>query len=45
MIALDQARHFANLALACVQRELPNSIAHLIAGPADVKRPDRKSVV
>lgn len=39
MIALDQASHFAKLALACVQRELPNSIAHMISDPSDVQRP------
>ena len=39
MIASDQARRFARLALDCVQRELPNSIAHLINDPGDVKRP------
>ena len=39
MIALDEAAHFAKLALECVQRELPNSIQHVINGPDDVKRP------
>jgi hypothetical protein len=39
MISLDQAAHFARLALDCVQRELPNSIQHLINGPDDVRRP------
>jgi len=39
MISLDQAARFARLALACVQRELPNSIQHVINGPDDVKRP------
>lgn len=39
MTQLDQATRFATLALDCVQRELPNKIDHLIAGPDDVKRP------
>jgi hypothetical protein len=39
VIASDQARPFARLALDCVQRELPNSIAHLINEPGDVRRP------
>lgn len=30
---------FARLALECIQRELPNSIQHVIVGPDDVKRP------
>ncbi|HSS03178.1 MAG TPA: DUF2891 domain-containing protein [Kofleriaceae bacterium] len=39
MIASDQASPFARLALDCVQRELPNSIQHLINEPGDVRRP------
>jgi len=39
VIASDQARPFARLALDCVQRELPNSIQHLINEPGDVRRP------
>jgi Protein of unknown function (DUF2891) len=38
-MSVDQASHFARLALDCVQRELPNSIQHVIASPDDVKRP------
>jgi hypothetical protein len=34
-----QARQFAQLALGCISRELPNSIAHLINDPSDVRRP------
>ena len=39
MIAQHHARNFARLALDCVQRELPNSIAHMINDERDVKRP------
>jgi hypothetical protein len=39
MIAVDQASRFARLALDCVQRELPNSIQHLINHETDVRRP------
>ncbi len=39
MIALDQARHFARLALDCIQREFPNVIKHVINTPADVQSP------
>jgi len=39
MIPLDEAAHFAKLVLACVQRELPSSIQHVINGLDDVKRP------
>jgi len=39
VIAQRHARNFARLALDCVQRELPNSIAHVINDPDDVKRP------
>ena len=35
----DQASHFARLALAGIQRELPNLIAHAISGPDDVRGP------
>jgi hypothetical protein len=33
------AERFANLALACVHKEYPNKIAHLLNGEADVKPP------
>src|SRR5260370_19467761 len=36
---LDQASHFAKLALGCVRKELPNKIDHLVNDPSDVKRP------
>ncbi|HET7501408.1 MAG TPA: DUF2891 domain-containing protein [Kofleriaceae bacterium] len=39
MIGNSQARHFARLALDCVQRELPSSIQHVLNDPDDVKRP------
>jgi hypothetical protein len=39
VIAQHHARNFARLALDCVQRELPNSIAHMINDERDVKRP------
>ena len=35
----DHAAQFAQLALDCVQRELPNSIQHVINADADVARP------
>jgi hypothetical protein len=35
----DQARHFAGLALGCIQRELPSSIQHSLASPDDVRGP------
>ena len=40
-IALDevQAGRFAALALACVHKEYPNKIAHVLNSPADVKPP------
>src|SRR5262249_33537440 len=34
-----QASHFARLALACIQRELPNAIMHAINAPDDVRGP------
>jgi hypothetical protein len=34
-----QASHFAQLALACIQRELPNMIQHVVVGPDDVRGP------
>ncbi|MFL6194127.1 MAG: DUF2891 domain-containing protein [Thermoanaerobaculia bacterium] len=39
--ALDAAaaERFANLALACVHKEYPNKIAHVLNGDADVKPP------
>src|SRR5262249_22454065 len=33
------AGRFASLALACVQKEYPNKIAHVLSSPADVKAP------
>ena len=33
------AQRFANLALACVQKEYPNKIAHVLNSPEDVKGP------
>ena len=33
------AQRFADLALACVHKEYPNKIAHVLAGDADVKPP------
>ncbi|HMG21545.1 MAG TPA: DUF2891 domain-containing protein [Kofleriaceae bacterium] len=36
---LAQASHFAQLALGCIQRELPNYIQHVINGPDDVRSP------
>jgi hypothetical protein len=40
-IALDEAQagRFAELALACVHKEYPNKIAHVLNSPADVKPP------
>jgi hypothetical protein len=38
-ISLDQAAHFARLASACIQRELPNSILHVVNGPGDICSP------
>lgn len=38
-ITIDQANHFARLARDCIQRELPNSIQHVLNGPGDVRRP------
>jgi hypothetical protein len=35
----DQARHFAGLALGCIQRELPGGIQHTINAPDDVRGP------
>src|SRR5215510_1031616 len=39
MTEQDQASHFAQLALGCIQRELPNGIQHAINGPDDVRGP------
>lgn len=39
MTEQDQARHFAQLALHCIQRELPNLIQHVLNGPDDVRGP------
>ena len=33
------AGRFAGLALACVQKEYPNKIAHVLNSPQDVKAP------
>ena len=33
------AQRFAALALACVHKEYPNKIAHVLAGDADVRPP------
>ena len=33
------AGRFADLALACVQKEYPNKIAHILTSPSDVKSP------
>jgi hypothetical protein len=40
-IALDEAQagRFAELALACVHKEYPNKIAHVLNSPADVRAP------
>lgn len=35
------AERFARLALACVHKEYPNKIAHVLNGPADVQRPSK----
>ncbi len=35
----DQAERFAAMALACVGREYPNKLAHVLAGPQDVGSP------
>jgi hypothetical protein len=35
----DQARHFARLALGCIQRELPSAIQHTLNTPDDVRGP------
>jgi hypothetical protein len=35
----EAAARFAKLALACVQREYPNKIAHVLTSDADVKAP------
>jgi DUF2891 family protein len=39
MTLKDQASHFAQLALHCIQRELPSSIQHVINVPDDVRGP------
>ena len=35
----DAAQRFADLALACVHKEYPNKISHVLAGDTDVKPP------
>jgi hypothetical protein len=39
MLDVDAAERFANLALACVHREYPNKIAHVLNADADVLPP------
>ncbi|HEY5923064.1 MAG TPA: DUF2891 domain-containing protein, partial [Kofleriaceae bacterium] len=39
MLALAQASQFANLALACLSRELPHKLDHLLIDAADVPSP------
>ena len=39
MIDVEVARAWARLALACIGRELPNKIDHVIHGPADIAAP------
>ncbi len=39
MLSSDQANRFADLALACVHREYPNKIAHILNGDADALPP------
>jgi hypothetical protein len=43
LAAFDEhaARRFANLALACVHRQYPSKIAHILTGDADVLPPRR----
>lgn len=38
-LTLPQAERFAGMALACVHREYPNKLAHVLAGPQDVGTP------
>jgi len=38
-LTASTAARFANLALACVAKEYPNKIAHVLNGPSDVKAP------
>lgn len=38
-LSLPQAERFAAMALACVHREYPNKLAHVLAGPHDVGTP------
>jgi hypothetical protein len=39
MLDVDAAERFANLALACLHREYPNKIAHVLNGDADMLPP------
>ena len=39
MIAVEQASQLAKLALACLRREFPNKLDHVLAGASDAKRP------
>jgi len=38
-LALELASRLATLPLACVRREFPNKLDHVLAGPNDAKRP------
>ncbi|MCA2981985.1 MAG: DUF2891 domain-containing protein [Myxococcaceae bacterium] len=40
-VDIDVASRFAALALACVHREFPNKVAHVLSAPADAKVPSR----
>ena len=35
----EEASHFADLALKCIQRQYPNKLDHVMNGPADVESP------
>ena len=37
----DQAQRFARLALACVNKQYPNKISHVLSGPDDVQSPQQ----
>ena len=39
LLTRAQASAFARLALANIEREFPNKLDHVMAGPADVARP------
>lgn len=38
-LGLEQASHFAGIALGHVRREYPNNVDHALAGPADARTP------